>query len=281
MLTESSPARRSQVPSEEHEYADVKTYPTLLITGSGPVRHMVFNRPEIHNAFSMQSCRDVEDACLDLDRDPDVRVVIVRGAGKSLSAGGELKEFGLSTKQFMQWARDGVRMMDRLTNMSAITICCCHGHMIGSGAILPTACDFRIGSPSIRMKINEVAIGFNLTWNALPPLIQLVGPAKAKEMLLFARTYLASDLLTIGYLNEVVDDADLIPTAERYAADILRQPPVTVAVTKASINAYSKALDRSVQHMDFIASGFMSKSPNTEIARSSYFNKTDPEYVDE
>lgn len=254
---------------------------TVLVTGDGPVRHLVLNRPQVHNAFNAQLTRDIHSACLALDSDPSVRVVIVRGAGPSLSSGADLKAPRLTTAEAMIGSKWGARMADTLTHLNAVTICCCHGFMIGGGAILPALCDFRLGAPSIRLTLNEVSIGFNLTWNTVPALVQLVGPARAKEMLLFGKEYRAADLAEIGFLNEVVEEDDLIPAAERYAARIVRQPPVPVTVTKASINANAKALDRSIQHMDHLAVGFMGRSQNSRIARETYFSGEEPHYVDE
>jgi enoyl-CoA hydratase/carnithine racemase len=207
--------------------------------------------------------------------------VILRGEGKSFSSGGDLAELELNTTEFMALARAGTRMLEALGELGAITICCGHGYMMGAGAILPLSCDFRIGSPSITLSINEVALGYNVTWRSLPGLTQLVGPARAKEMVLLGRRYTAGQLLDYGYLHEVVPEESLVETAEAYASQIVRLAPAAAAVTKASINAYTRALDRAVHHMDFITSGFMSRSDNTRIAREAYLSGSTPEYTQE
>ncbi|MED5574126.1 MAG: enoyl-CoA hydratase-related protein, partial [Pseudomonadota bacterium] len=126
-----------------------------------------------------------------------------------------------------------------------------------------------------------ISIGVNLSWNAIPPVVQLVGPARAMEMIILGRTYTGEQLHIIGYVNEVVEDDELIPAGERLAAEICRQPPMPVWSTKASINAYARALDHSIQHLDHLSMAFMGKSPNLKIARETYFAKTPPEYVKE
>ncbi|MDH4146684.1 MAG: enoyl-CoA hydratase/isomerase family protein [Acidimicrobiia bacterium] len=256
-------------------------FETVEVSGEGPVRHLVLNRPEVHNAVNPQLIADVQEACLALEADPSVRVIIVRGAGKSFCSGADLKAPRVSRTEAMLNSKRGARMADVLTHINPITIAACHGYMIGGGVVIPACCDFRIGAPSIKATLNEVSIGFNLNWHTVPALIQLVGPARAKEMLLFGRTYDADTLLRYGYLNEVVGEDELVEAAERYAAGIVAQPPVPVTVTKASINAYSKALDRSVQHMDAIASAFMSHSPNSRIAQQTYFSGEGRDWVEE
>jgi len=158
----------------------------------------------------------------------------------------------------------------------------CHGYMIGGGAVLPAACDFRIGSPTVNLTLNEVSIGFNLTWHSLPALVNLVGAQRAKEMLILGRTYNMADLNEMGYFTDVVaDDEALILAGERLADEVVKQPPVPVTVTKASINAQAMPLGRAIQHMDHLAVGYMGKSDNSRVARNTYFDDKPREWGDD
>tara|TARA_B100001778_G_scaffold326123_1_gene322389 strand:- start:445 stop:909 length:465 start_codon:yes stop_codon:yes gene_type:complete len=154
--------------------------------------------------------------------------------------------------------------------------------MIGGGAVLPAACDFRIASPTVKLTLNEVSIGFNLTWHSLPVLVNLVGPHKAKEMLILGRTYEIAELIGFDYFTDTVDgDDDLIPAAEKLALEILKQPPVPVTVTKASINAQAMPVGRAIQHMDHLAVGYMGKSDNSRVARTTYFGDEPRHWTDD
>lgn len=252
---------------------------TVRIEGEGPVRQLVLNRPSVHNAINAQFIEDVTQACIALDHLHDVRAVIVRGEGKSFSSGADLKAPRISTTESMDLSKAGARMADILTHLSPITIACMHGYCIGGGAVLPTTCDFRLAGRSTSLTINEVSIGFNLTWHTIPAVVQLVGPARAKEMILLGHTYDADQLLEYGYVNEVLDDERLLDRAEELAAEICRQPPWPTFSTKASINAYSKALDRSVHHLDHISTALMSRSENSRVARETYFGKGPRSFV--
>jgi enoyl-CoA hydratase/carnithine racemase len=246
------------------------------------VRHLVLNRPEVHNAVNAQLVADVHAACLALDADPTVRVVIVRGEGKSLSSGADLKQERGSSLDAMLGSKQGARMYDTLLNLNAITICLCHGYMIGGGGVLPAACDFRIGAPSISLTLNEVSIGFNLTWHSIATLVNLVGPHRAKEMLILGRTYGMDELDAMGFFTEVVgDDAELLPAAERLAAAVVNQPPVPVTISKASINAQAMPLGRAIQHMDHVAVGYMGKSDSSRTARLTYFDQSDRDWSED
>ena len=258
-------------------------FETIRLEGDGPVRHLVLNRPEVHNAISPTLVKEVRDACLMVDDDPNVRVMILRGEGKSFCSGADLKVPRASSAGRMIGSKQGARMFDILTNLNAITIACCHGHMIGGGGILAAGCDFRIGSPTMKVCLNENSIGANLTWHSIPAMIQLVGPTKTKEMLIFGRTYGSDAMTEFGFLDQTVDgDDELVAAAEAMAAEVVAQPPVPVTMTKASVNAWTKALDRSVQHMDHVAVGFTTKSENSSIAMSTYFGDRDKRtYIEE
>lgn len=256
-------------------------FQTVRVEGEGPIRHLVLNRPKVHNAINAQFVDDVTQACLSLDRLQDVRVVIVRGEGKSFCSGADLKAPQLNTTATIDLSKAGARMADVLTHLSPITIACMHGYCIGGGAVLPTACDFRLAAKSTQLTINEVSIGFNLTWHTIPAVVQLVGPARAKEMILLGHTYNAEQLAGYGFVNEVLDDDALLQRALQLAEEICNQPPWPTFSTKASINAYSKALDRAVHHLDHLSTALMSHSENSRRARETYFDKSKRTYIDE
>ena len=257
-------------------------FETVRIDGEGPVRHLVLNRPEVHNAVNAQLVSDVRDAADLLDADSTVRVVIVRGEGKSFCSGADLKQPRTSPRDSMVGSKQGAKMYDTLLHLNPVTIALCHGYMIGGGAVLPAACDFRIGSPTVDLTVNEVSIGFNLTWHSLPALVNLVGPHRAKEMLILGRSYDMKQLVDYGYFTETVDNDDaLLPAGEHLAEQVVKQPPVPVAVTKASINAQSMPLGRAIQHMDHVAVGYMGKSDSSRTARTTYFDNELREWSDD
>jgi len=256
-------------------------YETIRVEGDGKIRHLILNRPKVHNAINAQFVDDVTQACISLDRLEDVRVVILRGEGKSFCSGADLNAPERNTTQTLDFSKAGARMADVLTHLSPITIACLHGYCIGGGAVLPAACDFRLAAKSTELTLNEVSIGFNLTWHTIPAVVQLVGPARAKEMIILGHTYRPQQLLEYGYINEVLGDAELLPRALQLAEEICNQPPWPTFSTKASINAYAKALDRSVHHLDHISTALMGHSENNRIARETYFDKSERTYIDE
>jgi enoyl-CoA hydratase len=246
---------------------------TVRIDGDGPVRHLVLDRPQVHNAVNAQLVADVHRALLAIDADSSIRVVILRGDGPSFCSGADLKAPRLSSLDAMLGSKHGARMYDTLLHLNAITIAACHGYLIGGGAVLPAACDFRVGAPSVKLTVNEVSIGFNLTWHSVPALVNLVGPHRAKEMLILGRTYDLDQLDAMGFFTAAVtSEAELLPAAEQLAAEVVRQPPVPTTASKASINAQAMPLGRAIQHLDHVAAGYMGKSDSSRTARRTYFS---------
>lgn len=255
---------------------------TVRLDGDGPVRHLVLDRPRVHNAVNPQLVADVMAACLAVEADATVRVVILRGEGPSFCSGADLKAAPASTADAMLGSKAGARMYDTLLHLNAITVALCHGYLIGGGAVLPAACDFRIGGPSVSLTLNEVSIGSNLTWHSVPALVNLVGPHRAKEMLLLGRTYGRDALDAMGFFTEVVDDDDeLLVAGERLAAEVVRQPPVPTTVSKASINAQAMPLGHAIQHLDHVTQGFTRGSRNSRVARETYFSGEGRDWIEE
>ncbi len=254
---------------------------TLKIEGEGAVRHLVLTRPEKHNAVNLQLLTELIEACGFLDADQDCLAVILRGEGKSFCSGADLKESitdGASTRDLLERARMGSRAILALVDMAPVTIAAMHGHAIGGGACFGAACDFRIGAESARVSVRESSLGLSLSWHSIPNFVHLVGSARAKEMIIIGDSYNPETLLAYGYFGEVVPDDQLLAAAENLAERVAAQPPLPVRMTKASINALTKALDRSVFHMDPYGLALTASSQDSRKARDAFFKGEHPQW---
>ena len=248
---------------------------TVKLEGEGAVRHLVLSRPRVHNAINRTLLRDVLRACDAIEDLPDCRCVILRGEGPSFSSGADLKEAQARDGELafpLRRARLGERVIDAIGELTPVTIAAVQGHAIGGGACLAMACDFRIGAESAKVCIREVGLGLSLSWHSIPNTVHLVGPSRAKEMILFAGTYDAHTMLGYGFFNQVVPDAELSAAAEALARKVVSQAPIPVAMTKLSINAYVRALDRAVFHLDAPAVTLTGRTRDAAKARKQYFS---------
>jgi enoyl-CoA hydratase/carnithine racemase len=252
---------------------------TLRLEGSGPIRHIVLNRPGVHNAINWQLLKDLVSACLVIEESPDCRCVIVRGEGPSFSSGADLKEGIMrdgTPADIMRKAKSGARAVDTLAELTPVTIAAIHGYAIGGGACLAMACDFRIASESAQVSIREVSLGISLSWHSVPNVVHLVGPSRAKEMILFGELYPAKTLLHYGFFNQVVPDDELEKASLALAEKVVRQPPLPVQMSKATVNAVAKALDRAVCHLDEPGVAFTAGTRDAREAARTFFTDETP-----
>jgi enoyl-CoA hydratase/carnithine racemase len=248
---------------------------TVRLEGEGAIRELVLNRPRVHNAVNQRLLTDLLEACHAIEALPECRAVILRGEGPSFSSGADLKE-GLagtgSLASSLHRSRTGERVIDALGELPPVTIAAVHGHAIGGGACLAMACDFRIGAEGAKVSIREVSLGLSLSWHSIPNAVHLVGPSRAKEMILFGETYDARTMLDYGFFNQVVADGKLRDAARMLAEKVVRQPPVPAAMTKASVNAYVRALDRAVFHLDAAGVSLAGRTRDAARAKNAFFS---------
>ena len=150
---------------------------------------------------------------------------------------------------------------------------------MGGGACIATACDFRIGADNCFIQYPEIDIGVNLMWKSLPLIVNLVGPARAKQLVVGGIRLEADSLLAWGILDDLVSCNDLLDKALELAKFYAEKPPIAAQMIKQSINSYSNALTQSIMHMDVDQNLFASTTEDRKEAISSYLNKSKPKFT--
>lgn len=217
------------------------TFETLQLDVDGPVATLVLHRPRKLNALSARLLRELVLACRWIDDDaPDVKVMVVRGAGRAFCAGFDLDDFagGTAAAGASRSVADLGRLAaEALTDVRPLTIAAVHGHCVGGGLVLVAACDLRLAADTARFSIPEVNLGIPLAWGGIPRLVREIGPALTKELVLTCRPFGADEALAIRFLNRVVPEAELADAAGRLAADLAAKPTFSLRVTKHQVNA--------------------------------------------
>ena len=210
--------------------------PDSLIAGvSGGIARLTFNRPEKHNAIDYEMWCGMRTAMRAFAADDDVRVIVVRGAGgKAFSAGADISEFetlrGHGTLDAYNHA--AAEACAALSDSEKPTIAQIEGYCIGGGLGTALGCDLRIASDDSRFGIPAARLGLGYEYAGLKVLVDLVGPAAAKEILFTARHLDASEAAALGLVNRVVDPAELEATVGEYARRIAENAPLTVRACK-------------------------------------------------
>lgn len=227
--------------------------PIIEVT-PGEIATLTLNRPERRNALDVELMSALEAASRGFAESHETRAVIVRGEGESFSAGADLAAGdGAGSEPLVarrRAARLGARMLRSILEIPQPTICAIRGVAIGGGACIASACDFRIAAEDARIGYTEVRLGMNLMWNAVPLCVGLVGPARAKRMLMTGALFPATKLADWGFVDQCVPQPRLETAARELAEELAVLPPTAVQMIKESVNAVSGALDASVMHMD-------------------------------
>jgi len=222
----------------------------------GHVATVTLDRAERLNALGRDLMSELIDTARSFASDTETRVVIFTGAGKHFSAGADLKDdtprgdLPSSRLQLRRSLRIGPDLVRAVHEMDQITIAAINGVALGGGACIATACDFRIGASDSACGYPEIDRGMNLQWLALPLCVHLIGPARAKRMIVLGQKENARTLLEWGFYDEVVDPAELLDRAREMADAYASKPPIAAQMIKQSVNAVASAMDHAIMHMD-------------------------------
>ncbi|WP_156257034.1 enoyl-CoA hydratase/isomerase family protein [Sandarakinorhabdus oryzae] len=229
---------------------------TVTLAVADQIATITLDRPERRNALSQAMLAEIERIADGLRGAGDVRAVVLRGEGTDFSVGADIGEMEgrrahpATLTEARRAAQLGARVMRAIQGIDQPTICAVKGVATGGATCIATACDFRIAAAGSRLGYGEVKIGINLMWNALGPVIELIGPARAKRMVMSGALFDAETLAHWGLIDEIVpagsEDARALALASEYAA----LPPLAVQMIKRSINAVSGALHAAVLHAD-------------------------------
>jgi enoyl-CoA hydratase/carnithine racemase len=239
---------------------------TVLLSRDGLIATVMLNRPERRNALSDELLSDLGAVLTELRDDANTRVVVVTGAPPVFSAGADA---GLKSSMTAEQRRQMFatrksqfrRLFERanavLENLEQITIAKVNGHAIGGGWGLALACDFRIADAAAQFWIPEVDLGVPLGVGSTTRFVRLVGPARAKEIILTCRKYSATEAQALGLVHEVAAPGTLDDAAAKYAEMLLAKPFRPLAEMKARINQIARTAAPEVNAM---TEGFLDRS---------------------
>lgn len=214
------------------------SFDTLRVEVGERVGRLTLDRPDKLNPLSWQCLAEIAAAARWFDAQPEVRVVIVSGAGRAFSAGADLSTFSERSEIGTREVADhGRKMADALEAMDAIAIAAIHGWCVGGGLVVAAACDLRVATDDAMFSIPEVDLGIPLAWGGIPRLVREIGPALTKELVLTCRPFDAAEAKASGFLNRVVAPAELTPTVEQLGESIASKASHAIFSTKRHVNA--------------------------------------------
>jgi enoyl-CoA hydratase/carnithine racemase len=231
----------------------------------GAIATVTLNSPERRNALSDPMLRDLAAAFTELRDDATTRVVIVTGAPPVFSAGADAGLRGSMSAEEKRAAFAGRktqfrRLFERantlLENLEQTTIAMINGHAVGGGWGLTLACDFRIAAAEAQLWIPEVDLGVPLGVASTTRFVRLVGPARAKEIIMECRRYAAAEAQAIGLVHRVVPGTELARATRDHAEMLVAKPYRPLAEMKARINTIART---ATPEVNALTEGFLER----------------------
>jgi len=238
----------------------------VTLVRDGLIATVTLNRPDRRNSLSDPMLTDLGAVFGELRDDHTTRVVIVTGAPPVFSAGAdaglkssmsaEEKRQAFATRK-SQFRRLFERANTVLEGLEQTTICAINGHAVGGGWGLTLACDFRIAAAEAQLWIPEVDLGVPLGVASTTRFVRMVGPARAKEIIMGCARYSAADAQAWGLVHRVVPGAGLAAAVADYAGLLAKKPFRPMAEVKARINAIART---GIPEVNAMTEGFLDRA---------------------
>lgn len=216
------------------------------------VAYITMNRPDTLNSFTQDFVLEICDALEKADADDAVRALLITGEGRGFTSGGNLQELAAMNRDRLRAVYDvdsTADMVRRLYNVKKPVIAAINGPTFGAGIAMAMACDILLAGDKASFGFSFTGLGFCPDSGATWFLTQRVGYNKACEILFAAKTLKAEELLSLGLVNAVVPQDELMATAEQYAARIAAGPALALMLQKRVMrNAVSTSFE---QNRDF------------------------------
>ena len=268
-------------------------YEFYRVEKKGPVAWVYLNRPEKKNAMNPPAWKEPVEIFEDLDNDDEIRVVVMAGEGPCFSAGIDLVGMMPDLPELMdQEQKGGVkwRLLPKIKKlqdaMSCIEWCkkpviaAIHGHCIGAGLDMATACDIRLCSADAAFCLKEAAVGFVADVGVLQRIPLIVGQGHARELAYSAKTITAERAREILLVNEVFDTREaLFEGAQALAEEIAANSPLAVQASKDVLNyGVGKGVDEGLSYVASMSANIIPSHDLME-AVTAFMEKRKPEFT--
>jgi enoyl-CoA hydratase len=213
---------------------------TILFSADGPVATITLNRPEKLNAIDPSMLEQLEQLCQEIERDTEVRVVLLVGAGmRAFSAGADIHAWSAlhPLEMWRWWIRNGHHVFSRIARLPQPVIAVLNGDAFGGGLELALAADLRVAAEHAHLTLPETGLGAIPGWGGTQRLPALIGPARAKEMIFTGKRVDAATAEHWGLINVVAAESSLMESARSLAQEIVARAPLSVQMAKQLVDS--------------------------------------------
>ena len=217
--------------------------PEVLFTSDGAVARLTFNRPEARNAMTWAMYDALANACEEVERSDSVRVLVLRGAGDAFVAGTDIRQFTAfaSAGDGIAYERRMESVIDRLERLRVPTIAQVQGVAAGGGCVIALTCDLRVCTPAARFGVPiSRTLGNCLSAANYARLVDLIGPARTKDLLYTGRLIDAAEAQALGLVTRLAEPARIDEAVQELAESIAANAPITIRVTKEALHRIAR-----------------------------------------
>ena len=256
-------------------------FKNLQITRDGAVATVTVNRPQVLNALNAATIQELDEMFSELERDAEVRVVVLTGAGeKSFVAGADITELAAQTPASgRELALRGQAVFERIETLGKPVIAAVNGFALGGGCELALACTLRLAADTARFGQPEVNLGILPGYAGTQRLPRLVGKGVALEILLTGRMVKSDEALRIGLVNRVVPAADLMAEAKTLADELATKPPASL---RFILDAVHRGLDmpfREASGLEATLFGLVASTDDMREGTAAFLEKRAAEFT--
>jgi enoyl-CoA hydratase/carnithine racemase len=248
----------------------------IVETGENHVGILTLNRPENMNTFSSQMAAELNQALLELDSDPSVRVILLRGAGRAFSVGIDVNELaGKTPIEYRQWIEEMERPLVTISRLKKPVIAQLHGVAAANGMGLVAAADLVIAADNSRMGLTAINVGLNCVGPVIP-VARCVGRKKALELLLYGNLIKPPEALALGLINKIVPKDEIDAQALEWAEELAKKSPIAVQIAKTG---FYQSEDMSYEQQFAYMNEAFARLCTTDDAKegvNAFFEKRNP-----
>ena len=248
----------------------------IIVDQEAALTVITLNRAEVLNAFDWDSLNRLQAAIAEFEADPSRKAMIITGTGeKAFSVGADLKDLkAMQQDETIEWCLLGSKVFNAIARVPKPVVAAVNGYALGGGLELALACDFRIAAENASLGLPEVTLGWIPGWGGVKRLVEIIGPTRAKEMLMFGSRIKAAEALSLGILNRVVPLSDLMRDARQYAGTLCEKNPMSLAAIKLMLQEHGSAVDSQDSLLEAMAVSLLSKSDYSLDKIAAFENKS-------
>ncbi|KAA9023186.1 enoyl-CoA hydratase [Niallia endozanthoxylica] len=232
------------------------------------------------NALSSVTLKELSSVLDEIEKNDELRVVIIHGEGRFFSAGADIKEFTSikSNEQFAQYGKYGQDLFERIEIFAKPIIACIHGAALGGGLELAMACHFRIVAEDAKLGLPELQLGLIPGFAGTQRLPKYVGVARAAEMLLTSKAITGTEAVQYGLANHAFPEQELLNKTEEIAKFIAKKSPASIKAVITLLNAaktkeYYAGVEKEAELF-----GEVFSSNDAKEGISAFIEKREPEF---